>query len=284
MMATLLVLSILTIESFGLTAQAESEKLARLEMINTSIAQMTDHGYSFMRDSQPEKDIAVRAVSPLFDYDDNLTGCYMTFEANGISAGYVMLSLIDGTDPIVEFSFDGNGPISAVEEELYKDADEFFVEPQCLTVENDEISSASLSFSDLDNKKMLYIGSGNLAVSNGNDYFFVENRETVSKEKVEEVLQSEEELVPYGSQDEDLIGPGIISWSEAKISNSSVFKISNFGEGTDYRLMSSFSDGGVCAPTAAANILWYWGKKRGKRSVLDHWYVSGFTYDSDTQN
>ena len=47
-------------------------------------------------------------------------------EANGISAGYVMLSLIDGTDPIVEFSFDGNGPISAVEEELYKDADEFF--------------------------------------------------------------------------------------------------------------------------------------------------------------
>ncbi len=99
----------------------------------------------------------------------------------------------------------------------------FFVEPQCLTVENDEISSASLSFSDLDNKKMLYIGSGNLAVSNGNDYFFIENRETVSKEKVEEVLQSEEELVPYGSQDEDLIGPGIISWSEAKISNSSVF-------------------------------------------------------------
>ncbi len=48
--------------------------------------------------------------------------------------------------------------------------------------------------------------------------------------------------------------------------------------------MSSFSEGGVCAPTAAANILWYWGKKRGKRSVLDHWYVSGYTYDSDTQD
>ena len=60
---------------------------------------------------------------------------------------------------------------------------------------------------------------------------------------------------------------GVIDWSDAGLDTSSVFKINDFGAGTDYWKMETFSGGGVCAPTAGTNILWYWGFGRGASSV-----------------
>jgi len=61
---------------------------------------------------------------------------------------------------------------------------------------------------------------------------------------------------------------GIYDWTAANIDTSSVYKIKDFGAGTDYRLMFSFASGNVCSPTAGANIMWYWHKQIGLES--DH--------------
>ena len=76
----------------------------------------------------------------------------------------------------------------------------------------------------------------------------------------------EDEIAPISNVD---LYDGIIDWGEANIDSDSVYKILNFGAGTDYWLMEEFASGGVCYPTAATNILWYWGVKRNRSSVMD---------------
>lgn len=39
--------------------------------------------------------------------------------------------------------------------------------------------------------------------------------------------------------------------------------------------MKQFGSGGVCSPTAATNILWYWGFQRGCSSITNHSPVVG---------
>lgn len=52
---------------------------------------------------------------------------------------------------------------------------------------------------------------------------------------------------------------GIIDWSQGSLNPSSIYKIPNFGDGGSYWKTSEFVSSDHCAPTAATNILWYWG-------------------------
>lgn len=70
--------------------------------------------------------------------------------------------------------------------------------------------------------------------------------------------------------DHNNIYDGIIDWSDANLNTNSIYKIPNFGYGTDYWIMKDFSTGGVCHPVAATNILWYWGNKCGRTSVMNN--------------
>ena len=63
---------------------------------------------------------------------------------------------------------------------------------------------------------------------------------------------------------------GIYDWKTVNIKSDTVFKIRDFGSGSDYWLMFNFDDTNTnCVPVAETNILWYWGVKRGRSSILN---------------
>jgi hypothetical protein len=114
---------------------------------------------------------------------------------------------------------------------------------------------------------------------NGMYYALYENTE-VSKQQIATAVlkgRSELESAPSGKAGSRLItiAGGILDWNEASI--STYYKIDSFGYGTDYWRMDQFSTGGVCYPTAATNILWYWGFHRNRTSISNKSFVQSQT-------
>ena len=71
-----------------------------------------EYALHFMSVSEEgERNVAIDEFLRLSDGNGQLTGYYITFHQNGVAAGYVLISLISGEDPIVEFSFEGTGPL-----------------------------------------------------------------------------------------------------------------------------------------------------------------------------
>lgn len=178
------------------------------------------------------------------------TGYYVSFTSDGTPAGYVILSLLTEGSPVVEFSFDGTGPIEEA------------------SVSTMSKANAALYCRDI-RKETIYTGADSLYIplQNG-DYFAAYQHEIVD---ISEYVGNEANTQSKsGSVD---LYDGILDWSEANISSDSVFKIDKFGSGTDYWIMDEFAQNGKyknhCAPTAATNILWYWGFKRGCSSITN---------------
>ncbi len=204
--------------------------------------QVLSYGLNFMRTSQADSSIEVNNFIRLYSTDDQITGYYITFQKGGQSAGYTLLSLISGKDPLVEFSFEGDGILGSLSSQLIMPAS------------NGNLSDASAQ------QHIIYQGAGLLytPLANG-EYYSVYERETTSL--------SEGNVAPMSNVN---IYDGIIDWSDANLNTNSIYKIPNFGYGTDYWIMTDFSTGGVCYPTAATNILWYWGNNCGRTSVMNN--------------
>lgn len=123
------------------------------------------------------------------------------------------------------------------------------------------------------NSPLIYTGPGGFYVDTGNDSLIslldgkrvdITTVEALSDD-YQDYLATKTALV---ASDGDIYD-GIIDWSEGNVDMDTRYKIADFGSGTDYWLMTDFSDGGVCAPTAATNIVWYWGFQRDYESASD---------------
>ncbi len=206
-----------------------------------SDAEVQAYASNFMTASQKNDNIGINEFIHLYSPDGTLTGYYVTFINNEDPAGYVLLSLISGEDPIVEFSFEGTGPITSAETEAVATTSAVFDEPE-------------------QDSAILYTGAGEI---------FIPTQEgTLYSVYDHEYVSADAEVATYSSgTDKVKLENGIINWSQANIDNNSVKKIAAFGAGTDYWLMKQFSDGGVCTPTAETNILWYWGFQRNCSSI-----------------
>ena len=166
------------------------------------------------------------------------SGYYVTFTSSGNSAGYILFSLMSGEDPIVEFAFEGNGPLDTKKTPIKK----------MPSIENNSNG----------NQKILYTGPGEIFVPlETNTFYSVYDHEDISKSSA---------MLASGDVN---IYDGIIKWDDANINTNSVKKITSFGSGSDYWLMTDFSSGGVCTPTAATNVLWYWGYERNCSNVMN---------------
>ena len=62
-----------------------------------------------MQTSQEDSSIEIDDFVRLYGTDGMITGYYITFQKDGQPAGYTLLSLVSGEDPLVEFSFESNG-------------------------------------------------------------------------------------------------------------------------------------------------------------------------------
>lgn len=261
---SLLLVSILLFLTTGFSMLPDNLQVNINKFTDKSIAEIIEYGTAFMEDSQPEKSITLTHTIPMYDLSNNVTGYYLIFQDNGVDAGYILVSLLEEGSPIAEFSFEGKGPIEAVEDSPQKrnaiNLKSFSLSPQ----ETNALSLRSIQ----NHQKVIYEGGGAVFIPDTTgSYMSIYTHDTIENKKELETILNEPNtnaITPYGS-----IYDGVLDWGPAKIKSSSVFKINNFGAGTDYRLMNSFAPGGVCSPTAAANLLWYWGSKRGRSSVMN---------------
>ena len=71
--------------------------------------EIMDYALYFMTESQEDPSIVIRDFAHLTDGAGNPTGYYVSFNNEAGPAGYVLLSLISGENPIVEGAFEGGG-------------------------------------------------------------------------------------------------------------------------------------------------------------------------------
>lgn len=211
-----------------------------------------NYALSFMQDSRPSANISIDEFLPLYALDERtITGYYVTYKNSGVREGYALLSFLKGGCPVVEFAFEGNGLIAD------SGAPSQPAPPEGAP---DDPSAGE--------PKLIFGGADALFVPSGDEYYSVYYQEPASKEEVENACTPPVSTRASGG---DIMG-GIINWLDAAVMEDSVFKIQNFGAGTDYFLTTDFRNSKInCVPTAATNVLWYWGAKRGSPSIKTIW-------------
>ena len=206
--------------------------------------EIADAALNYMRRSQNSTTITIDRIQPFVDLNGDPSAYCVSFNDAGHSAGFILLSLLVPDDPVVELGFEGHGP-----------------------------NESSLVGTRTLNSPLIYTGPGGFYVDTGNDSLIslldgkrvdITTVEALSDD-YQDYLATKTALV---ASDGDIYD-GIIDWSEGNVDMDTRYKIADFGSGTDYWLMTDFSDGGVCAPTAATNIVWYWGFQRDYESASD---------------
>lgn len=201
---------------------------------------------SFMRNSLgKETDIEIQNTTPFYDLDGKVTAYCVSFLRDSKPGGYVLISLITSGDPIVEFSFEGPSIADVIQED---------------SIMNISRSNADTPIYYLGPEMLFLQGSKSTTVED------VITGEEHQKEVVNAMYKDQLAKTPMPAYSN---GEGILDWADSNINSSSIYKITGFGNGSDYWLMDELSDGSVCAPTAATNVIWYWGVQRGRDWVLN---------------
>ena len=208
---------------------------------------------SFMRNSLKNENIEISNVTPFYDLNDNVTAYCVTIQLGNSPCGYVLISLLNIEMPIVEFAFEGTGPVNTVRS-----------------------IQAARGYSSAPST-IRYFGPGTYFIdsTSADTISDVFTNETYSKSEVETAytnyISSKANVLS-----DVVIGDGILDWADANIDSSSIVKIPSFGSGTDYWLMTDFNDGNVCSPTCATNILWYWGNQKGYTWCIENGDKTGY--------
>ena len=195
--------------------------------------------------------VKISETTPYYDLDGNVTAYCISFSLEGKPSGYVLISLLDLDNPIVEFSFDGNGitnTIRKMQNSVYRTAGD----------------------------RIIFLGAGALFVQDnrGDNLYDVVTHERYSATELDTAYKKATGALL--TRNDVVIADGILNWVDSGIDSSTIEKIQEFGSGTDYWLMSQFSTGNVCSPTCATNILWYWGVQRGRSWAVVNGTLSGY--------
>lgn len=239
-----IVLSLAMVFSLSATAFAAEPQIT-VEQASEQVA------LSFMQNSLNEA-IEIAETTPFYDLDNNITAYHVSFEVNETPSGYVLISLINLDNPIVEFAFEGSGLVETVTEKQ---------------------SNARTSMTTSNN--IYFLGAGSLYTGDPTtELQNIYDGENYAAQQLNESYQEALAAMPMPMNDV-VIADGILDWGDSAVDSSSVVKIPGFGAGTDYWLMNEFSSGNVCSPTCATNVLWYWGVQRGYDWVVKNGDITG---------
>lgn len=229
------------------TTSSAAESQITVEQASEQVA------LSFMQNSLNES-VEIAETTPFYDLDNNVTAYHVSFSLNGTPSGYVLISLLNLDNPIVEFAFEGPGLVSTIAEKQAKSA-------------TNAVSSDNIYF----------LGAGGLFTGDpSTELQNVYDGGNYPAQKLNESYQETLARTPMPMNDV-VIRDGILDWDNASIDTSSIEEIPYFGSGSDYWLLDDFSKGNnVCSPTCATNILWYWGVQRGYDWVVESGDKTGF--------
>ena len=206
---------------------------------------------SFMRNSISES-VEISETTPFYDLSGNITAYCISFELEGHPSGYVLISLLNLTSPIVEFSLEGPGITNTIRE-------------------------MQGSFSVATKERIVYLGADALFVeeNNGTHLYDVISKQSYLSTEMDRAYKETVKSIP--TRNEIDLRDAILNYNNAGIYTPSVVIIPYFGNGADYWLLSDFLEGGqVCSPTCATNILWYWGMKRGCTWAIESGNLTGY--------
>ena len=235
-----LILAATLLSTVSYAGGAYDADLGGVDSRQSDLAAVETYALNFMRTAQNTSSLCISNTEQLFDLDGNTTGYYVTFINNGQKAGYVLLSLLTGdNDPVVEFAFEGAGLFDHIS----------MTGNRTGTIKNNILNSP----------KLIYTGP---------DSFFIENSVGMLYSIYDEAYVSKTAVsrcyAEYRSESGVTINGfdsgGIINWDNSLINYC--LRINSFGSGSDYFVLKDFSNGNVCAPTAATNVVWYWATKR----------------------
>ena len=98
--------------------------------------EIEEYALHFMQGAQPEREIKVLGMCPLYELDEKLTGYYVLFLRDGEPSGYILISFLHVGTPVVDLAFDGLDIFDDIQDvQMYADtekvkylgSDEFYV-------------------------------------------------------------------------------------------------------------------------------------------------------------
>ena len=167
----------------------------------------------------------VLSVVPMYDYTRTaVTGYYVTFQQDGEPAGYMVLSLFDAEDPIIEFATEGSGIV-----------------PTTYGHTNDVL---------------VFEGGGRMYAAQRDGTYYDIMFDTVVDEATVQATALSTEPMPLINLNDAFMGqPGSITVSKMI---KSLANVARFPNQQDYANPQSSSDVSGCGPNTVANILLYW--------------------------
>lgn len=232
-----------TFEDEGKSCKSEN----RLNQIENIVNSFTNNNFS----KSNGENYAIDSERALFDSDENIIAYYFELSNSNKKCGYV---IIEANEPynIIEYSYEDESFLEKAEEKVEADYN-----------------------IDEKKQKIYYLGGLNYVVSGKNNnkkriYVDVSTNsmEKLSKKKLQNIEKennSENDDSSFKSRP-DVSGDGFITSPGSYESGYDIYKSKNVKNyDITYKRMCEFSSGGVCAPTAATNLVYYWYNRDKKK-------------------
>ncbi len=238
------------LQSFYVSADSNKleaqDNVLSLENIKIS-AENQIHNIARINENNSLKNCSLGKITALFDSNDNINSYYIELISNNNKCGYVIISA-EKYNNILEYSCCEESFLLQSKNELEKE----------YSVNKNE-------------QKIYYLGGINYAIgyydNNRNKKYFdvsTSNINEINKEELDKIYASNKNNSKDSPPDSE--GDGFITDPnkyESGYDSSKSKNVKNWN--LKYKIMSDFSDGGVCAPTAATNCMFYWYSRDNKK-------------------
>lgn len=220
------------------------------------------HRIEYIEEGYPDEFI-VYEIEPFYDYHGNVSAYNVKIQdLNDEPSGYVIVSASKQEYPIIEYAYDGAFYMESVEKQI---------------IEDKETSHSGKK------NKIYYDGNYNYGIKVDDTYYHIAddkiqsyNQKSVSDKKINDTYSIEESANirnEWNAYETTKVSSPPIG---SVITNSDLYESGYSNRSADYCagmpsklfLMTDFSTGGVCAPTAGTNLCYYWTLRDSKYSKL----------------
>ncbi len=210
------------------------------------------HEIAYIEEGYPNEFI-VYEIEPFYDYNENISAYNIKIKnLNNEPSGYVIVSANKQEYPIIEYAYDGT----------------FYME----TLENQLIENKETSYS-AERNRIYYNGNYNYCVKVDSIYYHILDDKIQPYEP--KSVSAKTNNVQYSTKESQNITNEWNAYTTTKVSSppigsvitdSDLYESGYSNRSADYCagmpsewfLMTDFSTGGVCAPTAGTNLCYYW--------------------------
>lgn len=249
------------------TAISHAGEIISVSAAEKSEEEIREYALRFMQGSQPEHDVRVLGMCPLYGLDDNLTGYYVLFLRDGEPNGYLLISFLHVGTPVVDLAFDGLGIFDDTQDvQMYTNTERVrYLGPDEFYVKN--LSTNGTYISLFDNQ-----------VITETEAIQIYNKSLLNyQEKLQEIGAADVAAADIAAGGG--IGGGIIDWTDTTLDGTTEYKIPGFGSGGSYWTTYDFDTHDQCSPTSLTNIMWYrgWQSTTNVNNIMRSKVPSGST-------